>query len=496
MRREHRAAHKAGVVVPSRGPSRALSRMERVFRVLAITVSALLFAVTTGGYLVYRHLNGNINHLPVPGLKTHHGKTVNYLIIGSDNRQVAGGQQYGAHDFENLSDTVILAHLPGNGKSAQLISFPRDGLVEIPTCAKWKGGPGSKAPHMDKFNTAYSLGGPACTIKTVEDMSGISIDDFIVVSLPGFVKISDALGGVEICLPQAVADKNSKLYLSAGRHKVSGQTALAFVRERDQLGGSRIHRQQEFLGSAVKEATRTGLLLNPGKLYHLLDVTTKAITTGHLSLNDLRNVAERFQHIKPGNVVFYTVPTEPTEPRVHLPGYNNPNGVFVDIIIKSEAEQLFSEIRSNRPVVAPTPSASSAVRLVVSASHVPVRVLNGTGVKGAAAKAATDLRNAGFDVVGTGDADNSGYTQTIVRYGAQRVESSQTLAAAVPGSVRQSDDGLGNTVDLIIGTNYTGAHSVSVSTASPAPSQPAKPVQGISAAEDACSARFNQSGPA
>jgi LCP family protein required for cell wall assembly len=465
--------------------------------VTAVVLSALMLATTTGAYLVYRHLNGNINHISVGDvLKRHSGKTVNYLIIGSDNRQVAGGAQYGRLDFENLSDTVMLAHLPGNGKSAQLISFPRDGLVQIPTCDKWKGGPGSKAPHMDKFNTAYSLGGPACTIKTVEDMSGITIDDFIVVSLPGFVKISDALGGVEICLPQAVADKNSKLYLSAGRHKVEGQTALAFVRERDQLGGSRIHRQQEFLASAIKEATRTGLLLNPTKLYHLLDVSTKSITTGKLSLNDLRKVAERFQHIKPGNVTFYTVPTEATEPRVFLPGYNNPQGVFVDIIIKSEAEQLFSEIRGNHPVVAPTPSASSAVRLVVSPSRVPVRVLNGSGVKGAAARAAEDLRAAGFDVVSTGDADNSNYTQTIVRYGAQRVESSQTLAAAVTGAVRQSDDGLGNVVDLIVGSNYAGAHSVSVGTATPQPSASPKPVQGITAAEDVCSSQFNKSGPA
>jgi LCP family protein required for cell wall assembly len=479
--------------------SRGVTRFTRVLKWVAVAASVLMFVGTTGAYVVYRHLNGNIGHLSVGHgvLKKHHGKTVNYLIIGSDNRQVAGGRQYGAHDFENLSDTVILAHLPGDGKSAQLISFPRDGLVTIPTCPKWKGGSGSSTPHQDKFNVAYSLGGPECTIKTVEQMSGIQVDDFIVVSLPGFVRISDALGGVEVCLPQAVADKNSKLYLSAGRHKVKGQTALAFVRERDQLGGSRIHRQQEFLGSAVKEATRTGLLLNPAKLYHLLDVTTKAITTGNLSLNDLRKLATRFQHIKPGSVVFYTVPTL-SERRQFLPGYNNPRGVDVDPIDAPAANQLFAEIRASKPVVAPTPTTTAATNLVVSPSHVPVRVLNGTGVKGAASKAAADLRAAGFNVVSVGDADNSDYTQTLVRYGAQRVQSSQTLAAAVPGSVRQSDDGLGNVVELVVGTNYTGAHTVTVGTATPQPSTSSaspKP-QGITAAEDACSAKFNTSGPA
>jgi len=116
-------------------------------------------------------------------------------------------------------------------------------------------------------------------VKLVTQLTGIPIDDFIVVSLPGFVKISNALGGVEVCLPQDVADKDSKLYLSAGRHKIKGETALAYVRERKQLGGSRIRRQQAFLGSAIKTATSSGLFANPPKLFNLLNVTTKAITT-------------------------------------------------------------------------------------------------------------------------------------------------------------------------------------------------------------------------
>jgi hypothetical protein len=238
------------------------------------------------------------------------------------------------------------------------------------------------------------------------------------------------------------------------------------------------------------------LLFNPPKLYHLLDVTTKAITTGHLSLNDLRKIAERFQHIKAGNVVFYTVPTLP-ERRMFLPGYNNPRGVDVDPIDVAQADRLFAEIRHDEPVVAPVPSTTAAPKLTVAPANVPVRVLNGTGVKGAAAKAADDLRAAGFNVVGVGDADSANYAQTLVRYGAQRVQSSQTLAAAVTGSVRQSDDGLGNVVELVVGANYSGAHTVVVG--SPAPhssgSSTSAP-QGISASEDVCSAKFNQSGPA
>jgi PHP family Zn ribbon phosphoesterase len=125
-------------------------------------------------------------------------------------------------------------------------------------------------------------------------------------------------------------------------------------------------------------------------------------------------------------------------------------------------------------------------KLTVPAANVHVRVLNGTGVKGAAAKAAADLRAAGFDVVGTGDADNNNYTQTIVRFGPEKVQSSQTLAAAVPGATRLPDDGLGRVVHLILGSNYTGAHAVSISPASPAPSASPGVVTGITADEDPC----------
>jgi hypothetical protein len=124
--------------------------------------------------------------------------------------------------------------------------------------------------------------------------------------------------------------------------------------------------------------------------------------------------------------------------------------------------------------------------LIVAASHVHVRVLNGTGEKGAAGRAADDLRAAGFDVVGVGDADSNEYAQTIVRYGPERVESSQTLAAAVPGATRLADDGLGRIVQLIVGTNYTGAHTVTLSGGTPAPSTSPGVVKGISADEDVC----------
>jgi LCP family protein required for cell wall assembly len=476
----------------------------RILRWFAVGLAGVLVVGVTGVYLIDRHLNGNIGHIAGPtGLVPQiphrpHDKTLNYLIIGSDNRQIPGGRKYGHGDFENLSDTVILAHIPGNGRSAQMISFPRDGLVTIPSCSRKDG---TVVPaHQDKFNAAFAIGGPACTIKAVEALSHIPINDYIIVSLPGFVQISNALGGVEVCLPQAVDDPKAKLHLPAGRQKIKGETALAFVREREQLGGSRIRRQQEFLASAIKEATISRLLFHPFRLYHLLDAATKAITTGHLGLGDLRRLANRFRSIKPGRITFYTVPTFP-ETRQVLAGYDNPAGVFVDPIDTVTADRLFESIRHDTAVAVPTPSASGSASplpsLIVDPANVPVRVLNGNGVKGAAGRAAADLRAAGFDVVDVGDADSDTYTQTVVRYGATRVQSSQTLAAAVPGAVREYDAGLGNIVDIVIGSDYTGAHTVTVSPGpSATPSTTPEPIPSFKATDDPCSANSLENGPA
>ena len=133
------------------------------------------------------------------------------------------------------------------------------------------------------FNEAFSAGGPACTIKTVEALTKVRIDNYIVVDFTGFKDMVDALGGVKVCLPYAVNDPQSHLDLEAGTHTVRGQQALAYVRTRHGLGDgsdlSRIDRQQAFLGSMVSKVKDKGLLLRPDRLYNFLAAATKSLTT-------------------------------------------------------------------------------------------------------------------------------------------------------------------------------------------------------------------------
>jgi len=151
-------------VAPGRRP-----RTQRILGWIALGLAVVLAVTVTGGYLVYRHLNGNITHIGFgqePGPRPPKlNKAQNILLIGSDTRAFAGGSKFGSEVGGARSDTTILVHLSAGGRKATLVSIPRDSYVKIPACTTASGG--ESTPHLDKFNSAYSIGGPACTIATV-----------------------------------------------------------------------------------------------------------------------------------------------------------------------------------------------------------------------------------------------------------------------------------------------------------------------------------------
>ena len=478
-------------------PHRRARRVGRILAIIAAVVSVALVAVSVAGYLVYRHLDGNITKAPlqISGPRPESGPAVNYVLIGSDTRAGEGDQQFqgtGAGEVTGArSDTTILMHLPAGSEKALLVSFPRDLVVPIPACDKPDGS--QSKPQTTRFNAAFTLGGASCTVKTIEQLTDVRVDDYVEVDFASFQRIVDALGGVDICTPVPLDDpqgiKNgvgygTGLHLSAGEHHLDGPTALAFVRARYGIGNGgdlgRIQRQQQFLAAVVRKATSTGLLLNPPKLYSFLDAATKSITTGSLSINDLRHLASRVKGLQPGKVTFITVPTKERGDGATL------------ALAQPGANQLFAALRADEAVPGAEPAPSTRPDLTVPASRIKVRVLNGTGKSGAASQAAKDLRAAGFTVVQVADADATTYTETVVRYGPTRNESSQTLAASVSGAKRQLDGSLGSTLELVVGSDYHGAVKVTVGPASsPAPTTGStaspSPLATTSADQDPCS---------
>jgi LCP family protein required for cell wall assembly len=300
-------------------------------RTVAISVAVVLVVVATGGFLAYQHLNKNITAIQMPNnvLGTDRPsevskpnaptKPLNILLLGSDTRKGQTGHIGG--DTPGLSDTTILLHVSADRKLAYGVSLPRDAMVQRPACAR-KDGNGTDPGGLSQFNAAFAVGGPACTIKTVEKLTHVRVNHFVVIDFKGFKKMVDALGGVEVCVPREVNDTTGHITLPAGTYTVRGERALDYVRVRHDIGTAengdigRMKRQQAFLASMTNKAVSAGTLVNPVRLYRFLDAATKSLTTdpGLASLRHLAGLAQSFKGIGLDHIQFLTVPFESYPP--------------------------------------------------------------------------------------------------------------------------------------------------------------------------------------
>ncbi|ABD12849.1 transcriptional attenuator, LytR family [Frankia casuarinae] len=307
-----------GPVAPGQGGLR------RGLTAMAAVLATLVLILATGGWAVLKHYDGRVHHIPLafsasadrPASAS--GGTQNILLVGSDTRTGTNGE-FGQVEGQR-SDTTILAHLDGDG-STTLISFPRDLWVRIPAYTDAAGT--QHAAQRSKLNAAFSYGGPSLLVATIENLTGIRVDHYVQIDFIGFQGMTDALGGVTVCIkelpPELKArgfdnlhDHYSGFSGQVGENTLNGAQALSFVRQRYGLPESdidRIRRQQQFLGAVFQRIASTDTLLNPAKLLGVVDSATSALTLDEAtSLADLRFLAVRMQSIGSGGVAFTTVP--------------------------------------------------------------------------------------------------------------------------------------------------------------------------------------------
>ncbi|MEU5151501.1 LCP family protein [Streptomyces yangpuensis] len=352
------------------------NRRRRLLRWIGLGLVLLVLAGAATGWWLYNKLDGNITEdtsaaaeleryerdRPAP-LAT---GARNILLIGSDSRSGRGNSGYGQDKGTQRSDTTILLHLPKDRRSATAVSIPRDLMTEIPSCLQPDGS--RTRASFGQFNWAFQWGGAACTIRTVEKLTGIRINHHMVIDFRGFKRMVDAVGGVEVCLRAPVDDVQAKLRLPAGRQTLRGEQALGFVRARHSLGNGsdteRMERQQQFLGSLVKKVQSNGVLLNPARLYPLLDAATSSVTTdpGLASLRSMYELVRGVRGIPTDRVTFLTVPRRPYSP--------DPNR---DELVEPDATRLFRQLREDEPVTvtAPQPKASAQATAPATASPTP-----------------------------------------------------------------------------------------------------------------------------
>ncbi|GII55577.1 hypothetical protein Pth03_39660 [Planotetraspora thailandica] len=227
---------------------------------------------------------------------------MNLLVLGVDRRAGSTEPRKSAR-----TDTVMLVHLPADRKKITVVSLPRDLMVRTPSCTS----SGGRGAHLGRLAEAFADGGAACAEKTVEATTGMRIDHVVELNYAGFKDVVDALGGVEITLPEAVDDKSSGLRLSPGRHLVKGEGALAYVRVRHNIGdGSdleRIERQQQFMKSLLTKAKAS--LTDPARLEALVRASSKWIKTDpEMGPKEMLGIARNVAESTSTGVRFVTVP--------------------------------------------------------------------------------------------------------------------------------------------------------------------------------------------
>lgn len=323
------------------------SRRHPIARGVAVALVFLLAFATSVVGLTVKRVQGNITTYDVdqllegsrptpsgspPPVDLNAGRALNFVVIGSDSRE-------GANDVDGAgasgttagmrSDTTMLVHISADRSHVEVVSIPRDALVDIPACVRADGSQSS--PQYDAmFNSAFQTGGgdgdigaaAACTIRTVEELTGIYVDDFVVVDFAGFINVVNALGGVAMEIPEDIDDKEAGLHIQQGCRLLDGTQALGFARVRKSVGDgsdiSRIGRQQDLVLAIVEEALSTNLLRNPARLYRFVDTSTQTLTTGNQvgDVGTLAGLGASLSSLRTDNVTFITMPFEWAGPRV------------------------------------------------------------------------------------------------------------------------------------------------------------------------------------
>ncbi len=459
----HQRLRTQGAAAPGRSGSRPVGRDIARGAILTTKIVAALLSlsIVVGSYWVWNTWSNFTNNIAVGAkiaplvtgsgsstskAKDIDGKDQNILLLGNDSRTGATAAELAALGTQQdggsaNTDTMMLMHIPGNGKNATVISFPRDSYVSIPGHGMAK----LNAAYPDGYNAAKGAGqsevaaesaGVSLLGQTLQQLTGLTIDHYIMINLLGFYRISNAIGGVPVVLCQKQKESNSGINLPAGLSTIQGTQALAFVRQRDglPLGDlDRIKRQQYFIKSVFHKLTGSGALLNPFTVQSLLNAVSSSLLTDGVNLLSL---ADTFSAMAEGNLTFQTIPDD---------GFGNNSAGSVVLVTPSKVQAFVQTL-----IGAATPSAVATAATVAPGSFT-VTVLNASDADGVATQNAASLNTAGFKaVVGT---NNSGTVATTeIDYPASMVSQAKTLLAQIPGATLVQSSSV-STVTLKLGTD-------------------------------------------
>ncbi|MFF1302365.1 LCP family protein [Streptomyces sp. NPDC058307] len=463
----------------SRRRTRPARRGRRVLKIVGMCLAILVLGTAGVGWWFYQHLNGNINSVALNGKGGSEkadafGRTpINILVMGSDGRtskadcKLGGGcSQTGVQSGNGNADVQMVVHISADRSNATVMSIPRDTMVDVPACKDSESGQ-STPGYYGQINSALQYG-PACQVATIHQLTGIPIDHFVKLDFSGVVKMSDAVGGVSVCVNNNVYDTYSHLKLSRGDHTLKGEAALEFVRSRHGFGnGSDIGRtvsQHIFLSAMIRKFKSAGTLTDPTAVYGLADAATKALTVddGLGSVKKLIGLAADVNKVPTKRMTFTTMQTA-ADP-------NNSNRV----VVGAGAKSLFSSIADDQSLTTGSGKKSSAASATATASAVPaseiaVTVENGTEITGRASDIANALTGQGFSSATTTANAPSPATTTTLTYGTGQKAEAQTAAKALGLPTSHVEAGTGTGLTLVIGSDWTSGSTFPGGSSSPTP---------------------------
>lgn len=291
------------------------NRSGRRWRIVLVSVLAVVLVIVAGtaigGLWLRNRLSGNIETIGDPFAaiadsdrapeQDAEDPAMNILVLGSDSRISAGDPDQWEAGAQR-TDAIMLVQISGDREDVSVMSIPRDSWVDIPGYGE------------NKINAAFSYGGPSLTIQTVEQLTGVRIDHFVVADFESFSEITDAIGGVTINLKNAQTLAGTEF--NAGAQLLNGEQALAYARERKSLPGGdfdRVKRQQTWMRAMVGSVLNNGILTSPTKLYSFLTTVTETLAVDEdFTIGEMQSLASALRGIHSTDINFMTVPTTGT----------------------------------------------------------------------------------------------------------------------------------------------------------------------------------------
>lgn len=480
--REYRSARPAPAYGRRSSGAARLGAMRTARTVLAL-VSALVLGLTWYGWAQVDKLTSGLTRLNLidPAAQNTTGPQ-NILLVGIDTRTDAQGNPLpqnildqlhagAASDGGDNTDTMIVIHIPAGGGGAVGFSIPRDSYVDLAggfgkhkinsayTYAQVAAAKQLRAQGMSgaQLNVQAAQAGAKNAIQTVEQFTGLQINHFASVNLVGFYDISQAIGGVQVCLNHATKDSYSGANFPAGPQSISGAQALAFVRQRHGLPNGdldRVKRQQVFMAAMAHQVLSAGVLANQSKLDSLITAIQKSIT---LDQNwDILSFATQLQSMTAGAIKFYTVPIVSITYQTPFDG----DAVEVDPQAVQSYMQNLVHVSDNPPTQQPAASSNKpappTTNNTAANAAVTAQVYNATGIQGLAGQVLGVLTGQGFSSGGTGN--GTARSTTVIDYAAGDQAAAQKVEQALGGNITLVNSKIvsSGTVRVYLGKDYSG----------------------------------------